>query len=61
MVVVEAVLPDPFIEEAVALVASVHHGANELTGCGSLGSVERCWGGIHLLENLRRHGQASNV
>ena len=61
MVIVEAVLPDTFIEEAFGQVAFVHHGADELTGCGSLGSVEWWWGGIHLVENLRRHGQASNV
>ncbi len=35
-VVVEAVLPDPFVDEAVGLVAAIHHGADEPAGGGAL-------------------------
>jgi hypothetical protein len=47
-VVVNAVLPDPFIDEAVALVAAIHHGADEPAGGGGLGGVDWWRGGIHM-------------
>lgn len=47
-VVVEAVLPDAFIDEAIGLVAPVHHGADEPAGGFNLVSVEWWWGGIHM-------------
>jgi hypothetical protein len=52
-VVVEAVLPDPFIDEAVGLVAAVDHGADEPAGGGGLDGVELWWGGIHTRKSLR--------
>ncbi len=60
-VVVEAVLPDAFVDEAVGLVAALHHGADEPAGGGGLGGVEWWRGGIHIVENLKYRGQTSNV
>jgi hypothetical protein len=33
-VVIEAVLPDAFVDEAIGLVATVHHSADEPAGSG---------------------------
>ena len=47
-------LPDAFVEEAIGLVAAIHHGAHEPAGRGGLGSAEggRC--GIHAVLTLSR-------
>jgi len=60
-VVVEAVLPDPFVDEAVGLVAAVYHGTDEQAGGGALGSVEWWCGGIHMRKNLRRKDQTPST
>ncbi len=53
-VVVEAVLPDPFIDEAVGLVAAIDHGADEPAGGGALVGAEGWRGGIHADPRLGR-------
>jgi hypothetical protein len=57
--VVEAVLPDPFIDEAIGLVAAIHHGAHEPTGGGALGAAESGRGGIHAVVTLRHQSSVS--
>ncbi len=47
-------LPDPFVDKAIGLVAALHHGADEPAGGGGLGSAEGGRGGIHVVLRLKR-------
>jgi hypothetical protein len=52
VVVVEAVLPDRLMDEAVGLVAAVDHGADEPAGGGALGGAKEGRGRVHMGERL---------
>lgn len=51
-VVIEAVLPDAFIDEAIGLVATVHHSADKPARVGALGNFEWWWRQIHVGQSL---------
>jgi hypothetical protein len=60
-VVIEAVLPDAFVDEAIGLVAAVHHGAHEPARGGALGGAGWWWRGIHMVKSLRRQDRTSGI